>query len=90
MNIYVGNLSLRLKEQHIRELFEAFGEVASVRIIKDFSTGASKGMGFVVMTYEQEGKTAIEKLNRCELDGKKMVVSIAREPSNPRPVKKKF
>jgi RNA recognition motif-containing protein len=82
VNIYVGNISLRLKESHLRELFEAFGEVTSVRILKDFNTGASRGTGFVEMKYEAEGKSAIDNLNRCDLDGKKMVVHAARETSN--------
>ncbi len=82
MNIYIGNISLRLNENHVRQLFEAFGEVGSVKLVKDFNTGTSKGTAFVEMRYEAEAKTAIEKLNRCELDGKKMVVSQAKDPSD--------
>ncbi|MFN6944876.1 MAG: RNA recognition motif domain-containing protein [Cytophagaceae bacterium] len=79
MNIYIGNISSRLNEQHIRQLFEGFGMVEKVRLIKDFNTGDSKGMAFVEMPYEAEGKSAIENLNRIDLDGKKMVVSLAKE-----------
>ncbi|HSZ24182.1 MAG TPA: RNA-binding protein [Cytophagaceae bacterium] len=82
MNIYIGNISLRLNEDHVRQLFEAFGEVASVKLVKDFNTGGSKGTAFVEMKYEAEAKTAIEKLNRCELDGKKMIVGPAKDPSD--------
>jgi RNA recognition motif-containing protein len=82
MNIYIGNMSLRLNESHVRQLFEAFGEVGSVKLVKDFNTGGSKGTAFVEMKYEAEAKSAIEKLNRCELDGKKMVVSQAKDPSD--------
>ena len=81
MNIYIGNISLRLKEDHIRQLFEAFGEVVSVRLITDRMTGLSKGIAFVEMKYKAEAESAIEKLNRCELDGKKMVVNYAKEPA---------
>jgi RNA recognition motif-containing protein len=79
MNIYIGNISLRLNEDHLRQLFEGFGEVTSVKMIKDFNTGGSKGTAFIEMKYEAEAKTAIENLNRCDLDGKKMVVSHAKE-----------
>lgn len=82
MNIYIGNMSLRLKETHVRELFEAFGEVVSVHLLKNFQTGVSKGVAFVEMKYELEAKTAIEKLNRCELDGKKMFVNEAKGQAN--------
>ncbi len=79
MNIYVGNISPRLNEDHVRQLFEAFGEVNLVKLLKDRSTGVSKGTAFVEMKYDSEAKNAIEKLNRCELDGKIMFVSKARE-----------
>ncbi|HXA01492.1 MAG TPA: hypothetical protein VNW99_05850 [Cytophagaceae bacterium] len=82
MNIYIGNISLRLNEDHLRQLFEGFGEVTSVKMIKDFNTGGSKGTAFIEMKYEAEAKTAIENLNRCDLDGKKMVVSYAKESFN--------
>jgi RNA recognition motif-containing protein len=81
MNIYIGNISLRLNEEHLRQLFEGFGEVTSVKMIKDFNTGGSKGTAFIEMKYEAEAKTAIENLNRVELDGKQMVVSHARDSS---------
>jgi len=79
MNIFIGNISERLKEEHVRELFEAFGVVTKVKILKDYSTGISKGMGFVEMKYEADGKSAIANLNKCELDGKIMRVSIAKD-----------
>jgi RNA recognition motif-containing protein len=43
MNIYVGNLSEDVSEDDLREVFEAFGEVASVNIIKDRFSGQSRG-----------------------------------------------
>jgi RNA recognition motif-containing protein len=91
MNIFIANISQRLKEDHVRELFEAFGFVTRVKLLKDFNTGVSKGMGFVEMKYEAEGKTAIANLNKCELDGKIMRVSISKntEGKNKTP-KKRF
>ncbi len=79
MNIYVGNLSFRLKEDHVRQLFEGFGEVVAVRVITDFNTGISKGVAFVTMKYTNEAKLAIQKLNKVDLDGKKINVSEAKD-----------
>jgi RNA recognition motif-containing protein len=90
MNIYIGNISLRLNEDHLRQLFEGFGEVTSVKMIKDFNTGDSKGTAFIEMKYEAEAKTAIENLNRVELDGKRMVVSHARDSSSKNTGNKSF
>ncbi|MCK4486638.1 MAG: RNA-binding protein, partial [Desulfobacterales bacterium] len=39
MNIYVGNLSRETTEKDLREVFEVFGQVASVKIITDKYTG---------------------------------------------------
>ena len=49
MNIYIGNLSYEVTEEDLKQAFEAFGEVESVKIIKDKYTNRSKGFGFVEM-----------------------------------------
>ena len=43
MNIYVGNLSFDASEDQIREAFESFGEVSSVKIITDQYSGKVQG-----------------------------------------------
>jgi RNA recognition motif-containing protein len=78
MNIYVGNLSWGLSEDDLREKFESYGEVDSVKIIQDKMTGRSRGFGFVEMPNDSEGKTAIAELNGKELDGRAIKVNEAR------------
>ncbi len=78
MNIYVGNLSWGLSEDDLREAFEKFGEVDSVKIIQDKMTGRSRGFGFVEMPDDSEGKAAIAELNGKELDGRAIKVNEAR------------
>ena len=81
MHIYIGNLSRKLTETDIREQFEAFGEVASVSLVKDRRSGVSRGFGTVVMESETEGQAAIEGLKGQILDGKIMdVVESAPQP----------
>ena len=62
MNIYIGNLADQLTEGTIRQMFEAFGEVQSVKIITDRFTGKSKGFGFVEMPSNSEADKAIKAL----------------------------
>ncbi|HXD94587.1 MAG TPA: RNA-binding protein, partial [Bacteroidia bacterium] len=45
MNIFVGSLPFSLEEADLRELFEAYGEVSTVKLISDRETGRSKGFG---------------------------------------------
>ena len=44
MNIYVGNLNYRVREDDLKQVMEEYGTVASVKIIKDRETGKSKGL----------------------------------------------
>jgi RNA recognition motif-containing protein len=78
MNIYVGNLSYEVTEEDLQKAFEAFGQVESVRIIKDKYSGQSKGFGFVEMPAKAEAQSAIEDLNDKELKGRTLNVNEAR------------
>ncbi|MFH1050942.1 MAG: RNA-binding protein [bacterium] len=78
MNIYVGNLPYNVDETDITKLFEEYGAVHSVKLIKDFETGKLKGFGFVEME-QNGGHKAIEELNERELDDRKIVVNEARQ-----------
>ena len=77
MNIYVGNLSPEVTEEELREIFEAFGQVASVNIIKDRYSGHPRGFGFVEMPAITEAQAAISGLNGKELRGRGLSVNEA-------------
>ena len=83
MNIFVGSLPFKIQEADLKELFEAYGEVNSVKIINDRETGRSKGFGFVEMAEEEAGKKAIADLNGSEVAGRNIVVNQA-EDKKPR------
>jgi RNA recognition motif-containing protein len=78
MNIFVSNVSFKMRENHLREVFEKFGEVSSVKIIKDKETGRSKGFGFVEMPNDDHARSAIESLNGSEQFERNIVVNEAR------------
>lgn len=78
MNIYVGNLSREVTEEELREEFEAFGEIASLTIIKDKYSGESRGFGFVEMPAKAEAQSAIDGLNGKDLKGRNVIVNEAR------------
>ena len=80
MNIYVKNLNFNLQEEELREAFAGFGQVDTVKIIKDKYTGRAKGFGFVEMPNEHEAMSAIEKLNGSDLKGRNMIVDKANPP----------
>ncbi len=78
MNIYAGNLPWDLSEDELREVFAAFGEVSSAKIIMDKFSGRSRGFGFVEMPNKKEGEAAIADLNGKEMKGRALRVSEAR------------
>ena len=81
MNIYVGSLSYNVTEEDLKQAFEDFGEVESVKIIKDMYSGRSKGFGFVEMPGNSEAQSAIDGLHGKELKGRTINVNKARPRS---------
>ena len=78
MNIYVGNLSYEVTEEDLKEAFEVFGEVETVKVLKDNDTDRSKGFGFVEMSNNAGAQSAINGLNDKELKGRTLKVNTAR------------
>lgn len=78
MNIFVAKLNFDTTSEDLQSAFENFGEVSSAKVIMDRETGRSKGFGFVEMPNDDEGNSAIENLNETELDGRTIVVKVAR------------
>ena len=81
MNIFVGSLPFSIDEADLRESFEAYGTVNSVKIITDKFTGRSKGFGFVEMENDTEAEKAIQELNGATVEGRAIVVN----KSEPKP-----
>ncbi len=82
MDIFVGSLPFKLKEDQLKELFAAYGEVTSATIIIDKITRQNKGFGFVEMPNHQEAKKAIDALNGSEVLGRTIVVNKAEGKSD--------
>lgn len=81
MNIFIAKMNYDTQEDAVRGLFEAFGEVDSVKVIMDKFSGKSKGYGFIEMPNDEEAQAAIDALNETEVDGRTIVV----KKSEPKP-----
>jgi cold-inducible RNA-binding protein len=90
LNIFVGNLAFTTTEHDLRQLFEPYGTVETVRILTDRDTGRSRGFGFVEMPESRAAQAAIEALNGMQVAGRALTVNEARpresrrEPRQPR------
>jgi RNA recognition motif-containing protein len=77
MNIYIGNLSFNTTEDTLKSLFAEFGDVESVKLIKDRFSGRAKGFGFIEMPSNSEADQAIKALNGNRIDGNHIKVKPA-------------
>lgn len=76
--LFVGSLPWGVDDAKLQELFAAFGQVVSATVLKDRDTGRSRGFGFVEMADDAAADEAVNKLNGSDLDGRKIVVNVAR------------
>ncbi len=76
--LYVGNLSFSTTEDELRALFAKAGTATSVELIKDRSTGNSKGFAFVQMSTQAEAESAIKMFNGYSLGNREIKVNLAR------------
>jgi RNA recognition motif-containing protein len=83
VNIFVGNLAFTATEQDVRQLFEPYGEVDTIKLITDRDTGQPRGFGFVEMPDRREAQSAIAGLQGKELAGRALNINEAK-PREPR------
>ena len=81
-NIFVGNLDFATTEEELRAMFESYGAVDRVSILKDRDTGRSRGFAFVEMSVNSEGDNAIMALNGKDMNGRALNVNEARPKSD--------
>ncbi|QXV65242.1 RNA-binding protein [Mucilaginibacter achroorhodeus] len=79
MKVFIGGLPLEVSEAELNAVFEDFGPVKSLRIIKDRETKQSRGFGFVEMVNDDEAKEAIKCMNGQSYYGKRITVNVAED-----------
>lgn len=81
--LYIGNLSYQATSEELGQLFAQAGTVTNATVITDRVSGQSRGFGFVEMGSPEEAQKAIEMFNGKDLQGRNLIVNIAR-PQKPR------
>lgn len=76
--LFVGSLPWAIDNAQLEQLFSQYGKVISAQVLKDRETGRSRGFGFVEMSSDEEAQKAIEALNGSDMEGRKIVVNVAR------------
>lgn len=83
MKLFVSNLPFDTSEEELREVFERFGSVASVKIVLDRDTGRSRGFGFVAFESSSNAEEAMQQLDGFSMGGRNLVVKIAHDKERP-------
>jgi len=78
MKIFVGNFSFSTTEDDLRTLFSPFGNIDTISVITDRTTGRSRGFGFVEMGDRSQAEKAIESLNGTQFGGRSLNINEAR------------
>jgi len=76
--LFIGNLSWAIDSQQLEEIFSAIGEVTDAFVLTDRETGRSRGFGFVTFANEEDAQRAIDEMNEKEVDGRAIVVNVAK------------
>lgn len=79
-NLIINYLPQTYRDDELFSLFSTIGKVVNCKIIRDRQTGYSYGFGFVEYGTPQEAQNAIQHLNGCEIEHKRIKVALARPP----------
>jgi len=76
--LFVGNLPYKVRSAELTQMFAQFGTVVEAIVIEERQTGRSKGFGFVTFETEEEAQAAVNAMNGHEVEGRALVVNVAR------------
>lgn len=77
--LYVGNINYQVKPFELKKLFENYGKVESLKIIRDQKTKRSKGYGFVKFYNPKHAELALKNLNASNYRGRELCIDYANE-----------
>lgn len=76
-NLYISNLDKELNEEALAQIFEKFGELKSVKVIRD-TNGESRGFGYVSYHVPQDAQKAVISTNNTCIGKNTIQVSFAK------------
>eukprot|EP00668_Euglena_longa_P035697 GGOE01045866.1.p1 GENE.GGOE01045866.1~~GGOE01045866.1.p1 ORF type:complete len:659 (-),score=104.42 GGOE01045866.1:1160-3136(-) len=65
--LFVGQIPTSMTEEHLKPIFDVFGTVVNIQIIRDRNTGAHKASAFVSYNTVSEAQIAIDNLHNLHV-----------------------
>ncbi|KAJ7563189.1 hypothetical protein O6H91_03G099800 [Diphasiastrum complanatum] len=75
-NLYLKNLDDTFDDEKLKELFQAFGNITSCKVMRD-PQGQSRGSGFVAYSAPEEASRAVAEMNGRMVGSKPLYVALA-------------
>ena len=88
IKLFVGGFPLDITEMELVMLISPYGDVSTIKIVRDKKTGNCKGYAFVEMADKDGAERAVEALDGSSIGDRMLSVKITVE--KPTPVKKTF
>uniref|UniRef100_A0A8C6Q7M3 Nucleolysin TIAR n=1 Tax=Nothobranchius furzeri TaxID=105023 RepID=A0A8C6Q7M3_NOTFU len=86
-HVFVGDLNPEITTEDVRAAFSPFGKISDARVVKDMTTGKSKGYGFVSFYNKLDAENAIVNMTGQWLGGRQIRTNWAtRKPPAPKSV----
>merc|ERR1712027_3818 len=90
-NVYVKNFNEAMTEEDLSKMFEKFGKITSLKLMKSDEDEKNKGFGFVSFEDAETAESACAELNGSEVNGKTIYVGRAQKKAERQmELKKKF
>ncbi|MHB8205925.1 RNA recognition motif domain-containing protein [Mucilaginibacter sp.] len=85
IKIYVGGFPLEMSELELVQLVSPYGEVSTIKIVRNKATKKCKGYAFLEMTSREAADNVIKALDGAAIGDRQLTISI-KEDEQVRPV----